>query len=274
MSTLLGISIAALAGLGLALGFILAVAAAKLLAGVNPLVDEIEDLLPGANCGACGFGGCRAMAEALVEGKADLGRCPATPPDVRERIAQLLGVSVSVAEKKVARLKCQAKGPIKEKFEYHGPADCQVAAILMGGPNSCPFGCLRLGTCEKVCPFGAITAPVGEPPRIDEEKCVGCGRCVEACPKGVLELVPVGQKIFVACNSTARGRDVRRACDYGCIACKRCEKVCEADAVHVVDNLARIDPEKCTACGKCFEACPTGAIVSFVKEEITAPIAG
>jgi len=250
-----------LAGLGLFLGLVLALAAKKLLAGVNPLIEQLEEMLPGANCGACGFGGCRAMAEALVEGKADIGRCPVMPSDVRERVAKLLGVEAAEVERRVARLKCQSQGPIRTKFDYCGPTDCKAAHMLMGGPNSCPYGCIRLGTCYKVCPFRAIIWSPWEPPLIDEGKCTGCGRCVEACPSKVLELVPARQKYFVACNSEAPGREVRGVCDFGCIACRRCERVCEFDAVHVVDNLARIDPGKCTGCGKCFEACPTGAIV-------------
>jgi electron transport complex protein RnfB len=255
-----------LLGLGVIFGAGLAIASAKLKVASDPRLDEIADLLPSANCGACGYAGCQAMAEALLAGKANSSACTLIPRDVAERAAEIAGTSVGETKKRVAVVFCRAEG-VGERFEYWGVADCAAAALAQGGPSACPYACLGLGTCASVCPFDAITMGADGLPHVDAEKCVACGKCVAACPRGIIALVPMDHHVHVLCSSHDKGALVRKLCKAGCIACKLCEKACKFDAIKVVDNVARIDYEKCTLCGACIEACPRGIIRDIRKDE-------
>ncbi len=257
-------SVIVLSGLGLIFGLWLAFSEKRLAVKEDPRVEKVEEVLPGSNCGACGYPGCSGLAKAIVEGKEPPSRCPVGGDEAAKRIGDILGIEVEAEERKLAVLRCNGGNQrAKDKYEYRGIETCQAASLLGYGQKACDYACLGFGDCAQACPFDAITMSEEGLPIIDAEKCAGCGICVEICPKDVLELISRSQTIYVACNSTDAGRSVRKICKGGCIACKLCEKVCPVDAIHVEDNLARIDPEKCTACGKCVEKCPTNVIIDL-----------
>lgn len=253
-------------GLGLIFGALLAFASEKFFVKVDERQAEIRDVLPGANCGACGLPGCDAFAEAVLAGTAEVTGCVAAGSDVAEKIASILGVEASTEEAKVAFLMC--KGSLDKTTTnciYDGVMDCREAAVIPGkGPTACSYGCLGLGTCEEVCPFDAITIQNGLAV-IDEVKCVGCGICVEQCPRDVLILIPESSRVHVECNSPLKGVDVKKACSVGCIGCTLCVKACPVQAIEMKDALAVIDSSKCINCGICVAKCPVKCIVDMRK---------
>lgn len=221
----------------------------------------IREALPGANCGACGYAGCDAFAEAVAKGKAPVDGCPVGAGTVAQKVAEIMGVNTEVTARKVAKVLCQGDcEQTTEKFKYIGIDDCVAAANIMEGSKKCSYGCLGLGTCEKVCPFDAIHVNDKGIAIVDKEKCTACNMCVVACPKNIIELVPYSSEVQVTCMSYDKGKNVRLNCKVGCIACKICEKACNYDAIHVEDNLAKIDYNKCTNCMICADKCPTNAI--------------
>jgi RnfABCDGE-type electron transport complex B subunit len=252
-----------------ALGFIsslgLGIAAKKFAVFVDPKVEKIEGILPGANCGACGYPGCNAFAKAVVEENAACNLCVPGGEEVTADISSVMGVEAEVKEKKIARLMCQGSDDCaKRKFDYTGIEDCRAAMVVAGGNKSCAFGCLGLGSCIKACPFGAISAQENGLIRIDENLCTGCGICIQTCPKNILDLVPPTQKVTVLCHSTDKGPIVKKNCKKGCIGCMVCKKVCPEEAITIESFLAEIDPAKCTTCLKCVEKCPMKSIKSLV----------
>lgn len=260
--------------LGLFFGLLLGVASKLFHVEVDERVELINEALPQANCGACGYPGCMGLAEAIAKGKAEPNACTPGGSDVAKRVAEIMGVSAISGSRKVAYLKCKGSCVhTKEKFVYNGAMDCKAASLVMDGPKSCSYGCLGLGTCVSVCPFGAMkinkeTMLV----EIDEDKCTGCGKCIRECPKGVLDLVPVDSKVRVACNSKDKGADVKKVCETGCIGCRICEKVCPFNAITVSNNLALIDYSLCRECNLCVEKCPVKVIDSNVDERKKAVI--
>jgi len=258
-------SILSMGGLGLALGGGLAIAFKKLAVETDPREAAIVEALPGANCGACGYPGCGGLAKAILEGRAPVNACSVGGAKVASKIAEIMGISGVEGDddKKIARVLCQGgKSKAKQKSEYHGVKTCKAASMVNAGPRACAFACIGFGDCAKVCAFGAITMGEDGLPIIDEEKCTGCGLCVKACPKMVIALTSSKQEVHVRCRATMKGKDTRAVCSVGCIACKQCEKVCPFDAIHVVDNVAVIDYEKCRNCMLCVEKCPTKTITS------------
>ncbi|NLU11060.1 MAG: RnfABCDGE type electron transport complex subunit B [Tepidanaerobacter acetatoxydans] len=275
MADIIITSVLSMGGLGLLLGGGLALASKKLAVETDPRVDAIIEALPGANCGACGYPGCSGLAKAIVEGKAPVNTCPVGGAPVAEKIAKIMGMDEAIAstERKVARVLCQGgKTEAKLKSEYHGIKTCKAASMINNGPKACPFACIGFGDCKKVCPVGAITIGENGLPYVDEEKCIGCGLCAQECPKDVLALIPEKNEVRVSCRATMKAKDTRAVCSSGCIACKQCEKVCPFDAIHVNNNVAAIDYEKCRNCMLCVEKCPTGAITSAFAERKKAVI--
>ena len=258
-------AVAVMAGTGLVLGILLAVASRKLAVQINPHVEAVLQVLPGSNCGACGFAGCEPAAEAMAEGHAGVNLCRAGGQEVANKVARVLGKDqVDVGVPEVATCRCSGGCKISAiRYDYHGVPKCSAAHALHGGPLVCQHGCTGFGDCVAACPFDAMVMGAEERPEIIIDKCTGCGVCVQTCPmgpEGLLSLVDEGSPIVVACSSQESPKASRHACPRGCIACKMCEKVCPVDAIHVIDNLAVVDYEKCNGCGACVEKCPTECI--------------
>lgn len=250
-----------LGALGLLFGIGLFIASRVFFVKVDDRVEMIEKVLPGTNCGACGLAGCSGLAKAIVHGQADVTGCVAGGENVVDQIAAVMGVKAGHVEKKVAVLRCEGRN-VKDRFVYKGIPTCEAAILVQGGPKECPYGCIGLGDCAAACPFDALHMVDGFP-QVDEAKCTSCGKCVEACPKNLFDLESLGKTVHVQCQSHDLGKDTRKVCEVGCIACKKCEKICPFDAIHVENNLAVIDFEKCTSCGKCVDECPTHTIGQF-----------
>lgn len=259
-------ALAGLGGLGLLLGIVLAVAASKLAVKVDPREERIRGILPGANCGGCGFPGCDGYAAAVVAGKAPTNACPVGGSDVARRVAEVMGQEATESEPLVAKLICRGgTGQAPRRFEYQGATNCRQAALLLGGPKACIYGCIGMGHCVTVCPFGAIRLGDDNLPVIDEKKCTGCGACVRECPKHVLRLLPASKLVYLACASHDKGRAVKAVCKVGCIGCGLCVKNCPVEALALVDNLPVMDEAKCIDCGICVHKCPTRSFIDRAK---------
>lgn len=253
-----------MAGLGIASGVLLTVAARIFHVEVDPKVTEIREALPGANCGVCGFAGCDAYAEAVAGGKAEIDRCIPGGAGTIGALSEIMGVEADDAGPAfVARVLCQGDvGLAREKFIYTGIDDCFAAIQIFEGHKACAAGCLGHGTCVEACPFDAIEI-VNQIAVIDEEACRACGRCIAACPKQLIVMVERSQRVMVLCHSDDRGNVVRANCDTGCIGCTRCVRACEYGAISMQGALAVIDYDKCVDCKACVEVCPTHAIRDF-----------
>lgn len=256
------IPILSLGILGFLFGMGLAIASKKLAVQVDPRLEKIHGLLPGANCGACGGAGCFGFAEGILNGHLDISSCKVNTEENKEEIAKILGKKLEKQVKRIAALHCNGGTKVKNKFVYKGIHDCVAANLVLGGQKECSWGCLGFASCVNVCPFGAIRMNKENLPVVDKNKCKACNKCVQICPKKLFSLIPMQNNIYVACNSHALGKDTKAVCPVGCIACKLCEKTCKFDAIHVQDNLAVIDYQKCTACGDCLKVCPMKTIRS------------
>ncbi|MBN2208228.1 MAG: RnfABCDGE type electron transport complex subunit B [Candidatus Coatesbacteria bacterium] len=248
-----------------ALGFVasagLGVASKKLAIKMDPRIERLSELLPGANCGACGFAGCSNLAEAVINEGAVVTRCPVCDETTLSTICKELKLEAGARVKMVVRIMCSGgDNKVGRSFDYKGVRDCKAAVLIAGGDKNCPFGCLGYGTCIEVCPFGALSEGPSGIPVVDDDACTGCGKCVAACPKDVMRLVPLSNGVHVMCNSKASGKEVRDVCPVGCIGCGLCEKVCPFEAIEIVDNLAVIDYQKCMQCGLCVSKCPQKTI--------------
>ncbi|MFH0926280.1 MAG: RnfABCDGE type electron transport complex subunit B [bacterium] len=255
-------AILTLSGIGLIAGIGLGIAYKKFAVKTDPLVERVCACLPGANCGGCGFSGCIGLAEAIVNGKAGGNACVAGGEEVSKAIAAIMGVEAIIGPKKVAKIMCKGgkKEGVVHKFEYAGISNCRAASLIAGGWKGCNYGCLGLGSCVEVCPFGALKMGDNNLPIVDENICTGCGKCVVICPKQVIVLVPVTAKTIVYCNSKDKGTKVKTICRAGCLGCGLCRKVCPNDAIILENNLARVDYDKCISCEQCIEKCPTKII--------------
>lgn len=265
---LLFLAILVLGVTGALFSVVLYFVAQKFMVVENPLIDEIADVLPGANCGGCGKAGCRAMAEAFVaQGNMDGLRCPPGGDVVAAKIASILGCVPEESEPQVAVVRCTACNTAENaKSRYDGLKDCAALASLYVGVNGCAFGCLGLGNCVDACQFDAIhmDSNTGRPV-VDEDKCTACGACVKACPRSVIELRNKGKnnrRVYVSCVNKEPGAMARKVCANACIGCGKCAKVCPFNAIKVEHNLAYVDFNLCKACRKCVAECPTGAIVA------------
>lgn len=254
------IPVLALGSLGLLFGLGLAVASRRLAVQVDPRLEKIHGLLPGANCGACGGAGCFGFAESVLSGKLSIDACRVSSEEIREKIAKILGQKIEKKVKLVATLHCYGGKKVEDKYIYQGIKTCVAANMLAGGLKSCAFGCIGFGDCVRICPFNAIGMSDEGIPVVDEKRCRACNKCVAICPKKLFTLIPATGRVYVACRSHDTGKYTRLACPVGCIACRKCEQICPAGAIKVIDNVAVIDYKKCTSCGKCVEVCPTKAI--------------
>lgn len=258
--------------LGGVMGILLAVASKIFHVEVDERVQLISDELPGANCGGCGYAGCGALAEAIVKGEAKTSACVAGSEEVARKIAEIMGVEAEVPVRMRAQVMCSGSAEFaKKKYVYEGAPDCFAASKLGGGDKLCPNGCIGLGTCVSACCFDAIKVENGVAV-IDYEKCQACGRCIEACPKHIIKLIPYDATHWVGCMSVDKGAKTKSYCDVGCVSCRLCEKVCEHDAIHVTDFVASINYEKCTQCGVCVEKCPRKIIWSDKSQRVRITI--
>jgi RnfABCDGE-type electron transport complex B subunit len=238
----------------------------------DPRIGQVQEVLPGANCGGCGFPGCGGMAVACVKA-ADAGsleglNCPVGGADCMKKVADILGMEVAVAAPKAAFVRCNGTCENRPKVNvYDGVKSCRVANSTSMGETACAYGCLGCGDCEAACQFDAIKVnPATGIPEVDLQKCTACGACAKACPRSIIEIRTVsGEKkdaFVVECMNKDKGAAAMKVCANACIACKKCENACGSDAVHVVDNKAYINPDACVLCGLCYEACPRGTIAS------------
>lgn len=229
---------------GIILGFFLGISGEKFKVEVDPREEAILEVLPGNNCGGCGYAGCSGLAAAIAKGEAPVGQCPVGGDPVAAKVSEIMGVKVEAGVKKVAFVKCAGTcDKANTDYDYAGVEDCVAMSFVPGGgPKSCNYGCLGYGSCVKACPFDSIHVVDGVA-CVNPLTCKACGKCVEACPKHLIELIPYDTKHVVKCSSKDKGKDVMKACSVGCIGCHLCEKNCPSDAVHVVDNVAYIDQE-------------------------------
>ena len=265
------IAVIVLGGIALVSAVVLYVCSKKFAVYEDPRLAQVTAILPGANCGGCGYPGCSGMAAALVKG-ADAGSleglyCPVGGTDVMGQVADLLGMAVANTEPKVAVVRCNGTCDLRPRIaEYGGLRTCTAMNSCGAGETGCGYGCLGCGDCVKACAFGAITMnPETGLPEVDEEKCTACGACAKACPRHIIELRKKGVKnrrVYVRCVNKDKGAAALKACKAACIGCGKCEKECKFEAITITNNVSYIDPDKCRLCRKCVEACPTHAIIA------------
>ncbi len=262
--------ILSLGGMSLLFGAGLAYASQKFAVETDPREEEVREALPGANCGACGYPGCDGLAAAIVAGNAAVTSCPVGGSEVAKRIGMIMGMEAETTQRKIAKVLCAGDcNNAAEKYRYQGIEDCVAASMLAYGSKECSYGCLGLGTCVRACPFDAIHINEMGIAEVDRDKCTSCEKCVAACPKQLIEMIPESSEVQVMCKSEDKGKFVRKACKVGCIACRICEKACQYDAIKVENNIARIDYDKCVNCMVCAEKCPTKAIYAdFEKQKV------
>lgn len=266
------IAVAVLGGIALVSAVVLYVCSKKFAVYEDPSLGQVTALLPGANCGGCGYPGCSGMASALVKG-ADAGSldglyCPVGGAEVMGQVADLLGMAVANTEPKVAVVRCNGTCELRPRIaEYSGLRTCTAMNSCGAGETGCGYGCLGCGDCVSACSFGAIKIndETGLP-EVDEDKCTACGACVNSCPRHIIELRKRGVKnrrVYVRCVNKDKGAAAMKACKAACIGCGKCEKECKFGAIIIQGNLSYIDPDKCRLCRKCVEVCPTHAIVAI-----------
>ena len=258
-------AVIALGAIGAVCALVLVLASKFMSVPVDERFPAIRECLPGANCGACGYAGCDGYANALAEGtETRTNLCVPGASGAAKAVAEVMGVAAEEVVRQVAFVACNGDcEKANHKYEYAGINTCSAANILFSGEWACPNSCMGYGDCEKACPSDAIHVVNGVA-KVNSSLCTGCGICSRTCPKQIISLRRFEEdKVMVRCSNTQTGGVVRKACSTACIACKKCEKTCQHDAIHVVNNLAVIDHEKCVGCGECVEQCPNGVLVKF-----------
>ena len=264
-------AIITLGGMGIISAIILYFIAKKFEVREDPRSEEILSILPGVNCGGCGYPGCSGFANACVKASAlDKLVCPVGGAETMNRIAAILGQNAVAHEPTIAVVHCNGSCDKRTHTNtYDGVGHCAMASALYGGETACSYGCLGFGDCVSVCQFNAIRMnPETRLPEVDDNQCTACGICVKTCPKLLIQIQrkgPDSHRIYIACMNKDKGGVARKACAVACTGCSKCQKNCEFEAVTMADNLARIDDTKCTLCGKCVGDCPTSAIVEHLK---------
>ena len=252
-----------LGGVGLVFGVFIAFANKRLWVWEDPRIDVVAQMLPNANCGACGLPGCRAFAEQAVAGAVAPAQCTVSGEAAREQIAQYLGVDAGSAVKNVARLLCAGGSDVAGyQAEYRGLPTCAAAAAVAGGGKGCAWGCLGLADCARACDFDAIHMSETGLPVVDVDKCTACGDCVTACPKSLFELRPLDAKLLVQCRNLIAGDDALAQCRVACTACGKCVQDAVEGLISVSSGVAVINYDEIVrAEPRAVERCPTGAIV-------------
>lgn len=273
------ISIISLASIGAIAALILYVIAQRFKVEEDPRIDEVEQLLPGANCGGCGKAGCRNFAESCVNAHSLEGMlCPVGGNETMKKIASVLGKEAHEAEARVAVVRCNGTCQYRPRTGiYEGASNCAIINSLYAGNTGCAYGCLGCGDCVSVCSLGAISIdPNTGLPIVDIDICGGCGACARACPRNIIEVRrkgPKGRGVYVSCVNKDKGGVARKACDVACIGCGKCAKECKFEAITIANNVSYIDSDKCKMCRKCVDVCPTGAIlaVNFPPKKVVEP---
>ncbi len=276
------IAIGILGGLGLIFGLVLAAASKVFYVETDPRLEKLNECLPGANCGGCGYAGCAAYAEAVLNGEAEIGKCNSGGNECAQAMGEIMGIKAEAVTRKVALVRCSGEKTYdqdgnlthgaKIKANYEGFKDCLAASKVGGsGPLSCKYGCLGFGTCVKVCKYGAIKVVNGVA-HVDEDLCVGCMACANACPRNLIIPVEPGHNVVIACNSLAKGAVTTRGCTVGCIGCGLCKKICPKGAITIEKNLAVIDYSLCDNCGLCATVCPKKLIKNSNVENLPDPV--
>jgi Na+-translocating ferredoxin:NAD+ oxidoreductase RNF subunit RnfB len=256
------VALVALGGLTFLLALMLTLAHKKLYVYEDPRIDVVEEMLPHANCGACGYPGCRPFAEALVSGSALPGKCTVSSEEGLSAIAKYLNVDLGSQEKRVARLACAGGTNVAlNRAQYNGISTCQAASLVSGGGKGCFWGCLGHGDCEAVCDFDAITMDPYSIPQVDEDKCTACGDCVEICPKDLFSLQPLSHQLWVACRNLEDGNEILEECQVGCTACGKCAMDAPGNLISMQNNLPVINYSDRHQIQDPIQRCPTGAIV-------------
>ena len=274
-------AVALLGGLGLLFGLALAAASKAFYVETDPRLEKLNECLPGANCGGCGYAGCGGYAEAVLNGEAEIGKCASGGNECAQAMAAIMGVKAEAVTRKVALVRCSGEKTYdkdgnlthgaKIKANYEGFKDCLAASKVGGsGPLSCKYGCLGYGSCTKACKYGAIKVVNGVA-QVDEDLCVGCMACAAVCPRNLIVPVEPGRNVVIACNSMAKGAVTTRSCTVGCIGCGLCKKICPQGAITVTNNLAVIDYSKCDNCGLCATVCPKKLIKDSNVENLPDP---
>jgi len=254
-----------LSGLGLFFGLILGFFSKKFAVKVDKRIEKVLDMLPGANCGACGSAGCGAFAEDVINKSADHSLCAPGGEETVKEISKFLGIESEIKDKKRVEIYCNGSNDkCGLKFEYKGVEDCKAVNLIYGGNKNCSYGCLAYFSCQKACPFDAIGINKDKFPYIIKDKCVACGKCIDTCPKNLISFVSAKKKVHILCSSLDSGAIVNKACKVGCIGCRKCVKECPVEAIHMDGFLAKIDYDKCINCGKCIKVCPKAVILKEV----------
>ncbi|MCX7910581.1 MAG: RnfABCDGE type electron transport complex subunit B [Endomicrobia bacterium] len=252
------------------IAILLGFAAKKFKVEEDPKKEYILSVLPGANCGACGYAGCEQYAEAIVKDNVEITLCRPGGDEVSKKIASILGKEVKDVQRLVAVVLCAGGKRAKDEFVYNGIKRCDISNRFFEGEKACKYGCLGLGDCVEVCPFGAIFVNEHNVAEVDVLKCTGCGLCVKVCPKKLIRLVPCNYKVHILCNSRDKGVKVKQICSVGCIGCGICVKACPVSDIYLENNLAIMKYNKCNNCGICKAKCPTKSIDAkmIIKEEL------
>ncbi len=236
----------------------------KFAVKVDEKVVAVREKLPGNNCGACGYAGCDALANAIARGEAEVNACPVGGAPVAEAIGYIMGKTAGTMERKTAFVACKGTCNVtKNQGNYIGIKDCRAAVLSGMNVTDCTYGCLGFGSCAEVCPEQAISVQNGVAV-VNRSRCVSCGLCAKVCPRGLISLIPESRIIRVQCSNRDKGPQVKKVCAAGCIGCGLCAKQCESDAIEFDGTLARVNPEKCTLCGKCAAKCPAKVITTPV----------
>jgi len=269
-------AVVALSVIGLVAAALLAGASRRFEVEVDPKVERVLSVLPGSNCGACGSPACFSAAEAIAAGDLTVTACTAGGQTVADAVADVLGVEKCEVTSLVALRHCGGGRVASRSYEYSGVLSCNAVSCLAGGDLECPAGCFGYGDCARVCPFGAISMDARGLPVIDLDLCTGCEACVKECPRGrigLLAMAPEDGAVAVRCSSHDKPKQRKNYCSMCCIACKKCEKACPEDAIHVIDLLAVVDYDKCTGCGMCVQVCPQECVDLTGRAAIAPAIA-
>ena len=256
-------------GLALIFGYVLGYAAKLFYVKTDPKIEAINGVLPGVNCGACGYPGCSGYADAIVQKDEEINLCTPGGKEVMLKISEIMGKTSTEKERTVAIIHCKSGGyeNTNLKYDYHGIKSCKAAILLSGGPNQCNYGCVSQDDCLRACQFGAISVDKDGMRVIDKDKCTGCQACAKACPRRLIKMLPVSKTVFLLCSSKDKATQARKFCGNKtpCIGCGLCSKNCPYNAVTIENNLAILDYSLCANCGLCATKCPTKAILDIKK---------